>query len=506
MAESITISNSYICYITNQPYVYPSDNAAEVRVSDRVDGIWHRLNTGWHIVPTMLWKHFVSPKAWYELTINYEAYRVDGYHVTMFNMIPMTTQLAIGGDSIFTAFNNCVYALAYQDKLYETGWHNWYDNETINDFNLLYKEGLMMNANANSSRRFVLPRYLWPMTNPAGTERWTWNLAPLYTRDQESTNVLLSPDGAFPSLGYYPGGLVWDPFNRPDELKELRPGKNSVGFSWERHECDSERWFNVDQIAAWCPYMASGPYNYSHQRPGTLETNQWMDPTLLSSQYQYNAPCNDYTIPNWSDMPIVPMQWWWKEMQQSINIIGGRIEDDLRLKYMDLWFNGTESECYKYGPTQTFIKMIPMINDQNVNIECSAQIAVKTQLKLSVKKRRSAIFCPTWGPLPWRAVYAANSKNRNFMNTMVRYRTGGQRRSWQNCGGSANYKSHPRYAPFQNTPVSSGTGQDGTRARPIVTRPRPKAETRVTPSAPPMDICAPISDPIYPPLDQFLPK
>nr|QKE54857.1 MAG: capsid protein [Parvoviridae sp.] len=508
MAESVSVDNSYITYITNQPYVYPPDNHSAVQVVGAEGTPLHTTNTGWHILPTMLWKHFVTPKKWFELIINYEAFRVDGYRVSIFNMVPMTTQLAIQGNTVFTAFNNCIYGLGYQDKLYETEWHNWYHSNTDNEFNLLYKEGLMMNMGTNTSRRFVLPRYLWAMTNPVATETWTWNQK-WFRQDNTVPSGEYHVDGVFPGRGWYPSGIVWDPFNRPEELKELRPGKNSISFTWERHGCDENKWFNFDSIAAWFPYTPSGPYNIGHERPGEFKLTGMMDPNELSMKDQYTTQgggqVNDYSIPNWSDLPIVPLQWWWKEMQNSIAPVTTTDASRI-LKYLNLFFAGTERECYMYGPTQCFLKLIPLINDSNTNVECSAQVAVKTELLLSVKKRRSAIYAPTWGPMPWRAVYSANSFDRNFFGAFVRYRTGGQRRTWQNLADSSDTKAHPRKTPYNNTSVvPSGTGQGCTFTTPptyTMTKAKLKTVTRTTPSAPPLPSDIDISQ-LYPPLDQF---
>nr|QKE54952.1 MAG: hypothetical protein [Parvoviridae sp.] len=506
MADSISLTNSYFAYITNSPYVYPSDQASAIEVTPSTGNL-HAFNTGWHILPNMLWKHFCTPKQWAEININYEAYRVDGFSMTLFNMVPLTTQLAIGGESVFTAFNNCIYAIGYQDKLYETQWHNWYyTSDRNNEFNLLYKEGLMMATEGNTSRRMVFPRYLWQLTNPRTLNVWTWNMNPFDSNDAKHPEEGESIDGVFPGIGYYPNGLVWDPLNRPDEIKELRPGKNAIQYKWERHPCDENKWYNFDAIAAWFPYTASGPYHINHERPGEFKLSGMMDPNELSSQNNLIPPINDYTIPNWADLPIVTMQWWWHEMKSSISPIGNTSAGDIRLKYLNFFFNGTEAECYKYGPTQCFVKMIPIINDQNVNIECSAQVAVKTSLHLSVKKRRSAIYCPTWGPFPWRSVYSARSKDRNFFGSFVRYRTGGMRRTWQNAADSGHIQSHARRTPYINNSVApSGTGQGSTFTTPpkyTMTTARGKAETSVSPSAPPLPMD---TDPgsLYPPLDQF---
>lgn len=467
MAENISIDNSYLCYISNQPYSYPANHISAVSVNPMDGGSnIFSYNTGWQIIPNMLWKHFCTPKAWFEMLINYEAYHVTGFKISVFNMIPMTTQLAIQGNTVFTAFNNCIYAWAYQDRLYETNWHNWYYSSEI-DRNLLYKEGLITGKELQNKVRNNLPVYQWSPPSSYAKELWTWNQNYFRADDTIPGGATFSVDGVFPAQGYYPTGVVWDPLNRPDEIMELRPGKNSIHFTWECHSCDENKWFNLDAISDWWPYTEAGPYNRSQERPGEFKLTGDNDPNMLSMKQQYGtAAVNDYTIANWENIPVVPMQWWWKEIQNSI--APAQLDaQSMVLKYINMFFAGTERECYHYGPTQCFLKLIPMINHDNVNIESSAQIAVRTELKLAVKKRRSALYCPTWGPLPWRAVYSARSSDRNYFGSYIRYRTGGMRRTWQNIGDSKNTKAHPRQTPYNiQTTNPQGTGQDYTRGRP----------------------------------------
>ncbi|UOH27048.1 capsid protein 1 [Galliform chaphamaparvovirus 9] len=88
MAEKVTFTNTYMTYIQNKPYVYPTTQ----NNTTNDDG---GFNTGWHVIPNMLWSHFVTPRQWHEFVINHEAYKVEGWKVTLFNMVPMTTQIAI---------------------------------------------------------------------------------------------------------------------------------------------------------------------------------------------------------------------------------------------------------------------------------------------------------------------------------------------------------------------------------------------------------------------------
>lgn len=427
-----------MCYIKNAPYQYPPDN------TDQIDHVT-TFNTGWHCIPTMLWRHFCTPKRWYELQQQFEAYELKGYKVTIFNMIPMTYQLAIQGNTAFTAFNNCVYALGYQDRYYETPWMRWLD--TANDphyNNLLYKEGQIYKYNSNSKVRYLWPTYSWDLPNAYTSTDQTWSM----------NNTAKSGIGVWPQRGKHPSGLIWDPLNEPESLMELRPGKNAITFTWEQHPCDEGKFYNFDQLASWFPWGATGPYN-ARLRPQSWKETVMDDPNELSTLWQENPGVRDYTVPNMAFQPLTPMAWFWKEMQQSI------IEPDKgSTGQADFWrrtnlhWPGTEWEQYKYPPTQCFIKVIPMFDDNNTLIDCTAQISVKLEIYGLGKKRRSAIYAPTYGPFPWRSLYSAKTQDLNFMPSFIRVRTGGGRRTWQNqafeINGSDTQQStgHWRLLPY----------------------------------------------------------
>nr|QKE54971.1 MAG: hypothetical protein [Parvoviridae sp.] len=497
MAESHTIANSWMTYIKNMPHIYPADNsnAAEAKA----------INTGWHIFPNILWRHFATPKQWYDMMIRYEAYKVDGFKISVFNMVPMTTQIAIQGNSIFTSFNNTVYGMGYQDKLYETSWYGWYDDTETNNFhNLIYKEGLKYNMGTTSQSLYMLPIYSWRQTNVRALGHGTWS------NQTQNGGSGVYPNGN--SGSERPTGIDWDPLNRPDEIMEIRPGKNSMSYKWDTHPCDSNKWFNIDQVASWFPYVTASPYQ-DRDRPGALPLSVNMDPEILTAKYESNPPMNDYTMANWADIPIVPMAWWWHEMKDSIAL--ANMPDGWQLKYIDLYFAGTEFENVKYGPEQCFIKMLPLFDSNGTHIECHAQISVKTELFLTCKKRRSALYTATWGPFNWKQLYSAKSQDRNFINTYIRYRTGGARRTWQNLGNS-NSGGHKRETPhyFTSSVNPTGTGLDGTfKSKPIYTQAQfhkstetvtLKRKPQTTPSAPPMEVePAPTPDQLYPPLDAY---
>lgn len=516
MAETHTISNTWMTYIGNSPYVYPRDNISVISPNG--------LNTGWHVVPNMLWKHFVSPKQWAEMVIKYEAYHVEGIKVKVFNMIPMTQQLAIQGNTVFTAFNNCIYALAYKDDLYETSWYDWYtEHERNNGLNLIYKEGLYCPAGTDNNKRWMLPVYTWHPPNQrvrSSHSYSNWD----FGGDHQADGVYPGGSGtASQTYGYKdkPSGVVWDPMNRPSHLMELRPGKNTIGWSWECHPSDANKWFNFDQLAWWHPYVPEGPYDAYHQRPGTYKLSGACDPDRVASRWESTPAVNDYTIPNYENIPVVPMMWWWKEIQESICPYNDTQRGFLARR-INQFFVGTEYECYHYGPTQFFIKLIPLFDSNGTHISCTANVSVQTELILKCKPRRSAIYAPTWGPWGWLDLYTAQTHHRRFAPSMVRSRTGGARRTWQNEGDNVtDNMGHPRETPFIYTEtVASGTGMDNTyrmTQAPSVTYSK-KTDTvtvwtttsrkrGVTPSAPPMEEDSetqpPTRDPLYPPLDAF---
>uniref|UniRef100_A0AAU7P184 Structural protein VP1 n=1 Tax=Hamaparvovirinae sp. TaxID=2809447 RepID=A0AAU7P184_9VIRU len=454
MAEDVTYTNTYMAYWQNKPYIYPNPVGGEQEVYTMSSG---EINTGWHIIPTILWKHFTTPKQWCNFMINYEAYTVKGYTVTIYNPIPMTMQLAIQGTTAFTAFNNTIYTVGAQDDIYETSYHNWYNSNINGDFiyfNLAFKEG-QYKTDSGSWKKTVFPIYAWKTANPRDDSSSTYS----YLSRVDSYAVWPRVAGK----NVMPNGIFWDPFNDPDSIMELRPGKNAMSFSWNCHDCDTNKWYNTDQIVKWFPYTVDTPW-LSINRGGT--TGSYIltaedDPDKLTSESSWTSfepKKNDYTIPNLLDMPIVPMQWWWQEMQKSI----AEVPD---IQKEALYWAGTEYECYKYGPTQCFLKGIPLFDDNGTHIDTMTQGCVRIALHLACKRRRSRIFAPTWGPLSWRQVYSINAPR---VPNLVRYRTGGARRTWTNINKLARPESEQQYS-HREDPYTTSSTYDGTRTTATIT-------------------------------------
>lgn len=409
-----TYSNVFQAYITNHPYEYPPENADLV-----TDG--YTVNTGYHILPTMLLRHYLTPKNWFDLHIKASHWKVLSTNTTCFNMIPMTMQLSFQGTQGFTSFNNSIYALGFTDKLYETNWYHWLgvdEGHERDSPNLFYKEGMMPLLNGTQPQRYMPPKFFWKYPAWRSWNDFTW-----------SNDSGLNGQGIWPKEQKY-AGLLWDPLNRPDEIIEFRPGKNAITFSWSVHEADKGKGWNMDQLAAWYPWSTDGPFNAKH-RPHTIKKTQENDPEIMTSQWQnydsVDMRCGiiDFTLPNWSNQPIVPMGWFLKEMEKSII-------QPFTAQKPDLFFSGVEQNIFKYPPYQHFLKLVPLIDDDNHVINMSAQISIRNSITIEWEPRESAIFAPTYGPFGGKSLYSHRTDNLNFHNSFIRYRTAGVRRTWQN--------------------------------------------------------------------------
>lgn len=466
MATDVSFSNVFMAYWSNSPYNYKVSGAGR----DHTRPTGTPINTGWHILPLTLWKHFTTAKQWAELVINYEAYTVKGFTCTVYNPVPMTQQLAIQGTTTFTAFNNTIYSLGVKDELYETSWYNWNDpagTGGFNNFSLAYKEGYYLdNPRATNQKRTLLPVYYWRSPTPElnSTVTWTWD------QEYNSTSANLIGNVAWPITGTntisLPDGVFWDPLTSPDDIMELRPGKNSMTWSWERHDCDENKWYNIDQLARWAPYTADMPWVNLGRigGGGAYQPDDIEDPKSLSGpRYGTNPATEDYTIPNLANMPIVPVAWWWIEMQKSI--VGTFDDNSSPQKEEALYGPGTEYEQYKYPPTQCFIKGLPLFDDDGNHISTTTQGCFKVTLHLAAKKRRSRIYAPTWHPYTWRFTHTIQAPR---VGSYVRYRTGGARRTWTNLRAgpglngtirvrSTPYNTNSTYATSATTRTTSTT-------------------------------------------------
>ncbi|UTI93240.1 VP1 [Tilapia parvovirus] len=452
-----TISTLRSIYVSNDYYNYPVptySNDGHIRTAQDCS------DTGWQIIPNILWEHFCSPKDFYEMVIKYEAIHVKGVSCKLFNMIPLQTQLAIQGTTTFTTFNNTIYMMGYRDSIYETPIFDWNSTRLKGARNLqglywnpVFKEGVTFNRAMNvpvvstgtnwwtypipcvpptptaaDIKRQYLPMYIWNMPYGLGQ-------AGLATEPRAGGMT----------------GAFWDPLNRPQDLQELRPGKNAISFNWSAEECDSNIWFNLDSVALLWPYNRDYPWDHDNPQFNTNAKNAETDffpPGFTDPRNQgdyitkqsYPQVKMREKIPNWRKWPVVPTRWWMKELQATQLLHDARWQllyysgtaPQQAAKYIqpifDMHVAGTEYEMYKYPPTQWFVKMIPLFDDDNKLIRLEAQMWMQLSLHIVGKPRRSALYAPSWGPMP--ADLYETDDNVEYYLSDVRGRSGGARRTW----------------------------------------------------------------------------
>nr|WPV87705.1 capsid protein VP1 [Chaphamaparvovirus anseriform 7] len=487
MTETIAFENVYMCYIKNEPYKYPS-----IDVDIMVEGTtapWEYIDTGWHIIPNFLWRHCVIPRQWASLVTNCEAYALKAVEGVIYNPIPITTNIAIQRTNLFSAFNNCTYALTYDDNKYETNWFRWNDLTRQRQLHLSQREGIIWYGTQqvtgdsnNQTHEYYPTRYHWPIFGWQRPQMRTvindvWSQGKIGqagvfdcdTSTQDTTTGILGHRHALP------GGIFWDPFNCPDEIGELRAGKNSISFRYEAPDEDKGKFFNLDVMANYGQWSTDGPF-CGVDRPGTWKQTTACDPdtatTFGLAEKQGTAsggnvtPYDDYTIPNFANLPLAPTKWFWHEVGKSIcdsmeenepasNAGHTQFKD---WRKINKYYPGTELESCKYPPSQWFCKGIPLWDANNALIQTTTQVSFKIKLIVEGKKRRSAYYAPTHGPWSGDQLYLHTNKRCILQPAAIRYKTGGIRRTWQNINtllkvgntsqdndrNAQNFKIHPR--------------------------------------------------------------
>lgn len=483
MTETIAFENCYMTYIDNNPYHYPS-----IDVDITVEGHTaphEYINTGWHVIPNFLWRHVVTPRQWAALVTQCEAYSVKGIEGIIYNPIPITHNIAIQRVNTFSAFNNCTYGITYTDNKYETNWQRWNDLPRTEQLHLALREGIIWTGTQTQTgddpvdhipRRYQWPIFHWqrPQMRTLLNDVWSQGKigqAGVFDVDASTTDVQM-----IERKHALPGGIFWDPFNCPDEIGELRAGKNSIKYTYSPPGEDQGKMFNLDAIACYGQWSTDGPF-CGVDRPATWKQTTAMDPDTASTfglaEKQVTAGGNnitvlqDYTIPNMYNIPIMPTKWFWHEVRTSIADSGeenvpssGAIHTQFKdWRKINKYYCGTEFESCKYPPTQWFIKGIPLFDAQNQLIKTTTQVSFKIKIILEGRKRRSAYYAPTHGPWSGDQLYLHTNKRGIFQPAAIRYKTGGARRTWQNintnllCGGNntqtintniSNLKAHPR--------------------------------------------------------------
>nr|QTE04016.1 MAG: capsid protein [Cygnus atratus Chaphamaparvovirus] len=481
MTETIAFQNVYMTYIDNNPYKYPSIDVETIVEGTNLQSKY--IETGWHIIPNFLFRHALIPRQWASLVTNCESYAVKEIKGVIYNPIPITTNLSLQRINTFSAFNNCTYALTYSDNKYETSWFPWYDLARNQQLHLAHREGLIWYGDQQEAsepqygaKRYQWPVYVWHKPRMRTAIDNVWSQGKLGQAGVWDTDATIPGEEDRPKQAL-PGGIFWDPFNCPDEIGELRAGKNSISFNWKPADIDANKFFNLDMLASFAEWTTDGPF-CGEGRPGQFKRTLAMDPDtactfglaekMVTTGTDNVTNYDDYTIPNMYNMPIMPTKWFWHEIGKSIvdtaeesEVSGSKWTHYKLWRKADKYWPGTEWESAKYPPEQWFCKGIPLYDSQNEHIKTTTQVSFQITLVLEGKKRRSAYFAPTHGPWSGDQLYYHTNKRGIFQTAAVRYKTGGARRTWQNIQASwkisnqnpaqtnrENLQQHPRLDPY----------------------------------------------------------
>lgn len=230
-----TVSQIRYAYIKNDPNTY--------RVKkDATSG--RACATGWHYIPANRLHYYFTPAKWQEIQRTCQTLTVKSITVKVSNMIPITTNVAINQNTTFSAFNNTIYALAYDDKDYVTRPTLPEPLEGKSWLNLWQREGVFTGDDGTLSSTFQLPQYIH--------------------YNAEFSNV----DGqAIDSALTH-----WDPLSDAMNIMELRPGKNAVEFHWQ-----NERAGPTMRLAG--ATFHGGPFTktVSHPQPNDVDEVSWQN-------------------------------------------------------------------------------------------------------------------------------------------------------------------------------------------------------------------------------------
>lgn len=479
MTESHTFRNVYMGYLENNPYHYPSIDVQHVDASKALhEYIW----TGWQIFPNFLWRHVCTPAQWCWLQTSAEEICLKGVSLTLYNPIPITSNLSINRTSTFAAFNNCVYGMFYEDNLYETDWFLWQQLPEEQELCLAHREGLIWTGDdtntgvntpgppAYTQKKYIWPQYRWrrPLTRTDFDAVWSQGL----TGQAGVYNVYSGDDQII-----VPSGLFWDPLNRPEEIRELRAGKNSIKMTWNVQSIDEGKWQNLDFLAAYSAWTVPGPYcgvgrplqykrsvMHDPERACTYGLAQKNKSGSLGTDNDQEKFYQDYTVPNYAYLPLFPPTWFWQEIKSTvIDIIPEQFLNNTANYRTDPWkkadkyWPGPEATSYTHSIPQWFGKGIPIFDENDARIKTLTHLSACIELHFEYKKRRTAYYGCTWGPISGEQMYYISPERLIYQPNMIKYKTAGRRLPWQNMntynttlmegaghGGGGEAKSHPR--------------------------------------------------------------
>jgi len=339
MASNITFHTFYFAYITNEANQYDQQDHPQSGY------IWVQ-NTGWHFIPNQCIDDFMLPYQWYRLCTAGESFKCVGVSCTVQNMIPLTEQVAIQGNNTFTQFNNTMYALGFNDTLYDTPYN--YLNSA--DYPIQFREGLVIKPD-ETKVRLQLPTYkYYEIRNVAGDAKIR----------------------------------RWDPFQHPEHLMELRPGKNAISFSWSEDKSDDRDYF-INQITMQTSML---PANKRVAGQNYVDIND-KDRILygsLDTLQEDNAKLhkeNQYPTIDWKEFFLTPTCKTLEHFNtwMHCNVPFGGAANVLQ-SYL------TDDRYYNKPIPNRFIKLVPLYNAKNDIIPTEAQIGIHKTI--------------TWRVRPWR--------------------------------------------------------------------------------------------------------
>nr|QKE54958.1 MAG: capsid protein [Parvoviridae sp.] len=311
---TVEYSNTNVHYYTNavnKMYYFKNDAKKEFNLQE----------TGWHFIPNKNYSNWLTPRQWFDLITNHDKFRLMSMECTVQNEIPLTDNLAIGQDTTFMTYNNTIYGLGYTDKHYETA-----PVESI--FDLTMREGVVVDAKTgNITGKMTLPLYNHPLVKQSTTDCFAV--------------------------------FAWDPFIHANSLMELRPGKNAIGFKWEAHPSDHDKWYTTSCYCA-----------------------------LQNNNDDTNIPTRNTTSTDYRDSWMAPGQLM-KGDPRTSDFINKKTNI-----YKYIW---------NYPITNWFMKMMPIVDTKNNLLKHQGQVVINRKIRFEVTPRTNTTNFPQiqsyWTPI-----------------------------------------------------------------------------------------------------------
>lgn len=282
------------------------------------ENVW-RQQTGWCFIPNNRYDNWLTHKQWFDLVTNHNKFIPHSCEIIVQNMIPLTDSLSIAQDTTFMSFNNTIYALGYQDNKYEC---NMREENSYPE--LYWREGITYKQNGNApaqDKKLTLPEYLHylPMVKLANV----WRPYTIY---------------------------AWDPFCSPESIMELRPGKNSLVFSWKRSGADDGNWVSTQAFF------------------GTVNT---------------------------SDNSNIPQMWdYYQDFKGTIVTPPLNSKNDPRNTNTNKKMSLHYQQFYHNPIPMMMLKLMPIMSTTNQELKQSAMIVIIRKISFEVTPRKGSINFP----------------------------------------------------------------------------------------------------------------